>query len=76
MIKVDFPHSGFSPAFKVSRKVTEKTSLNIECYVDLGDVNKMSNQGQETYLTQIPKFSGMTLISALVAVGQGQIIGQ
>ena len=42
---------GFSPAFKVSRKVTEKTALNIEHYVDLGNINKMSNQGQETYLT-------------------------
>ena len=59
---------GFSPALKVSRKVTEKTSLNIEHYVDLGEVNKMSNQGHETYLTSDTEIFGHDIN---IGVGRG-----
>jgi hypothetical protein len=59
---------GFSPAFKVSRAVTEKTSLNIEHYVDLGNINNMGNQGQETYLSSDTEIFGHGLN---VGVGRG-----
>ena len=41
----------FSPAIKISRKVTEKTWINIENYSDFGPVNNMRSHVQETYLT-------------------------
>lgn len=42
---------GFSPAFKVSRRATDKTWLNIEHYSDFGNTNQMRSISQETYLT-------------------------
>lgn len=42
---------GFSPAFKVSRKATENTWLNVEHYADFGATNQMKSISQETYLT-------------------------
>lgn len=59
---------GFSPAFKVSRKATEKTWFSIEQYADFGNVNKMSNQGQETYLTSDTEIFGHDLN---IGVGRG-----
>lgn len=59
---------GFSPAFKVSRKATEKTWFSIEQYADFGSTNKMSNQGQETYLTSDTEIFGHDLN---IGVGRG-----
>lgn len=41
----------FEPQFKITRNITEKISLGFEHYMDLGPIDKMRNQGQETYLT-------------------------
>ncbi len=59
---------GFTPAFKVSRKATEKTWFSIEQYSDFGSTNKMSNQGQETYLTSDTEIFGHDLH---IGVGRG-----
>lgn len=52
---------GFSPAFKISRKATEKTWFNIEHYSDFGDMNNMHNVSQETYLSAETEIFGHDL---------------
>lgn len=59
---------GFSPAFKVSRKATEKTWLNIEHYSDFGNTNNMKSLSQETYLTSDTEVFGHDIN---IGVGHG-----
>lgn len=49
---------GFSPAFKMSRKVTEQSSLNIEHYSDFGPTNHLQSLDQETYLSSDTELFG------------------
>jgi len=51
----------FSPALKLSRKVSEKTWVNIEHYSGFGAVNHMRSLVQETYLTMDTEVSGHDL---------------
>lgn len=59
---------GFSPAFRVSRRATEKTWLNIEHYSDFGDMNNMKSLNQETYLTSDTEIFGHDIN---IGVGHG-----
>ena len=59
---------GFSPAFKISHKETEKTWLNIEHYADFGDMNNTHNVSQETYLSSDTEIFGHDLN---VGIGHG-----
>jgi len=59
---------GFSPAFKVSRRATEKTWLNIEHYSDFGNTNQMKSLSQETYLTTDTEIFGHDIN---IGVGHG-----
>jgi hypothetical protein len=61
---------GFSPAFKVGRRVTEATWISVEHYTDLGDFNQMRNQGQETYLAVDTEIGGIGLNAG---VGHGSM---
>ncbi len=59
---------GFSPAFKISHKATEKTWLNVEHYSDFGDMNNMHNVSQETYLSAETQIFGHDLN---IGIGHG-----
>lgn len=61
---------GFSPAFKISRKATEKTWINIEQYSDYGDINNMQTISQETYLTADTEIFGHGIN---IGVGHGWV---
>lgn len=59
---------GFSPAFRISRRATEKTWLNIEHYSDFGNVNRLHSISQETYLTSDTEILGHDIN---IGVGHG-----
>lgn len=48
----------FSPAVKVSRRLSEKNWLNLEHYSEFGTVDHMRSLVQETYLTMDTEVSG------------------
>ncbi|MBE0625539.1 MAG: hypothetical protein IH606_12060 [Burkholderiales bacterium] len=52
---------GFSPAVKISRRVTEKTWISIEHYADYGPTNALRSLTQETYLTTDTEVFGHAL---------------
>ena len=59
---------GFSPAFKISHKTTERTWLNVEHYSDFGDMNNMHNVSQESYLSAETEIFGHDLN---IGIGHG-----
>lgn len=62
----------FSPALKVSRKVAEKTWINVEHYSEFGAVNDMRSLVQETYLTMDTEVFGHDIN---VGIGHGWTAG-
>lgn len=62
----------FSPALKVSRKMSDKTWVGIEHYSGFGAVNEMRSLVQETYLTLDTVVSGHDIN---VGIGHGWTAG-
>jgi hypothetical protein len=51
----------FSPSFKISRKISETTWLNLENYSDFGPIDQTRNHVQETFLTADTQLLGHNL---------------
>ncbi len=62
----------FSPAFKLSRRLSEKDWINIEQYSEFGTVDRMRSQVQETYLTLDTEVSGHAVN---FGIGHGWTLG-